>query len=92
MKIVFVLPDLPGGGSERVVAMLANEYVKRGYQVAILLFAGSQVAYQLDERIEIFIAGKASGGNPFIQLSRLFKMRRYYKKNKSCYIFSFCVR
>lgn len=92
MKIVFVLPDMPGGGSERVVAMLANEYVKRGYQIAILLFAGSQVAYSLDERIEIFIAGKASGGNPFIQLNRLFNMRRYYKKNEGCYIFSFCVR
>lgn len=92
MKIVFVLPDMPGGGSERVVAMLANEYTKRGYQTAILLFAGNQVAYPLDERIEVFIAGKASGGNPFIQISRLFKMRRYYKQNKGCYIFSFCVR
>lgn len=92
MKIVFVLPDMPGGGSERVVAMLANEYVKRSYEVAILLFAGSQVAYPLDERIEICIAGKASGGNPLIQLNRLVRMRRFYKKNKGCYIFSFCVR
>ena len=92
MKIVFVLPDMPGGGSERVVAMLANEYAKRGYQTAILLFAGNQVAYPLDDRIEIYIAGKASGGNPFIQISRLFKMRRYYSKNNGCYIFAFCVR
>lgn len=92
MKIVFVLPDMPGGGSERVVAMLANEYAKRGYQTAILLFAGNQVAYPLDERIEVYIAGKASGGNPLIQMSRLFKMRRYYRKNKGCYIFAFCVR
>lgn len=92
MKIVFVLPNMPGGGTERVVAMLANEYVKRGYQTAILLFAGNQVAYPLDKRIEIYIAGKESGGNPFIQLSRLLKMRRFYKKNKGCCIFSFCVR
>ena len=92
MKIVFVLPDMPGGGTERVVSLLANEYVKRGFQTAILLFAGNQVAYPLDERIEIFIAGKASGGNPFIQISRLFRMRKFYKKNKDCYIFSFCVR
>ena len=40
MKIIFVLPDMPGGGTERVVALLANEYIKRGYSVAILLFAG----------------------------------------------------
>lgn len=92
MKIVFVLPDMPGGGSERVVAMLANEYINRGYSVAILLFAGNQTAYPLDERIEIVIAGEPSNGNPLIQLKRLYRMRRYYKKNKDCYIFSFCVR
>ncbi len=91
-KIIFVLPDMPGGGSERVVAMLANEYVKRGYPVAILLFAGSQTAYPLDERVEIFIAGQPSGGNPFIQFRRLVKMRHFYRENEGCYIFSFCVR
>ena len=91
MKIVFVLPNMLGGGSERVVAMLANEYVKRGYEVAILLFAGNQVVYPLDERIEICSAGKVSGGNPFIQISRFFKMRRFFRKNKGCYIFSFSV-
>lgn len=91
MKIIFVLPDMPGGGSERVVALLSNEYVKRGYEVAILLFAGSQVVYPLDERVEIFIAGEASGGNPLVMLKRVAKMRRYYKENKDSYIFSFCV-
>lgn len=91
MKIVFVLPDMPGGGSERVVAMLANEYVKLGYQASILLFAGNRTAYALDERVEVMIAGEESSGNPFIRLKRLSKMRQYYKKNKNCYIFSFCV-
>lgn len=92
MKIVFVLPDMPGGGTERVVAMLANEYSKRGYPVAVLLFAGNQTAYPLDERIEIVTVGEPSFGNPLIQLKRLFHMRQYYKKNRDCYIFSFCVR
>lgn len=92
MKIIFVLPDMPGGGSERVVAMLANEYTKRGYEVAILLFAGKQTAYPLDDKIEVFIAGEPSNGNPLVQLKRLYRMRRYYRKNKNCYIFSFCVR
>ncbi len=91
-KIVFVLPDMPGGGTERVVAMLANEYARRGYQVAILLFAGSRTAYPLDERIEVFIAGQASGGNPLIQIRRLVKMRRFYRANAGCHIFAFSVR
>ncbi len=61
MKIIFVLPDMPGGGTERVVALLANEYVKRGYQTAILLFAGNQTAYPLDPKVEVHVAGQASG-------------------------------
>lgn len=91
MKIIFVLPDMPGGGTERVVALLSNEFVKRGYQVAILLFAGNQVAYPLDEHIEIHISGQASGGDIQLRLKRLKDMRNYYKKNAGCYIFAFSV-
>ena len=91
MKIVFVLPDMPGGGSERVVAMLANEFVRRGLQVAILLFAGNQVVYPLDKRVEVVITGEESGGNALIRMKRLINMRRFYMANKGCYIFSFCV-
>lgn len=29
MKIVFVVPDMAGGGTERVISLLANEYVKQ---------------------------------------------------------------
>lgn len=90
-KIVFVLPDMRGGGSERVVAMLANEFTNRGYEVAILLFAGNQTIYPLDKRIEVAVVGEVSGGNLLIRLKRIWKMRQYYKKNKGCYIFAFSV-
>ncbi len=91
MKIIFVLPDMPGGGSERVVALLANDFVSRGFEVSILLFAGNKTAYSLNEHIEVFFAGEASGWNIFLKLKRLLKMRGFYRKNKNCYIFSFCV-
>ena len=89
MKIVFVLPDMPGGGTERVVALLSDELVHRGYQVAILLFAGNRVAYSLNEKIEIHVSGQASGGSISLRLKRLLDMRRFFKENKNCYIFAF---
>ena len=89
IKIVFVLPDMAGGGTERVVALLSNEFVKRGYPVTVLLFAGNHTAYPLDERVEVFTAGEASGGKPLLQLRRLVVMRRFYRKNKGCYVFAF---
>ena len=91
MKIVFVLPEMRGGGSERVVAALSEEFLNRGYEVAILIFAGDQVVYDLDPRVEIVRAGVESKGNPILRLKRVKNMRAFYKANKDCYIFSFCV-
>lgn len=89
MKIVFVVPDMAGGGTEHVISLLANEYVKRGIDTAILSFAGTQQAYPLDERVETVSAGAPSGGSVKVRLQRLAFMRRYFKRNKGCHIFSF---
>lgn len=91
MKIVFVIPNMSGGGTERVVALLANEYCNRGIETAILLFAGQDTVYPLDERIEIVSVGKPSGGRFLPRIERLRRMRQYYKKNKHCQIWAFSV-
>lgn len=88
-KIVFVIPDMPGGGTERVVALLANEYSARKIPVAILLFAGNERAYPLDQRIEVVSVGGPSGGNLRTRLLRLLRMRRFYRDNKNCQIWAF---
>lgn len=90
-KIVFVLPDMAGGGTERVVELLANEYVHRGYLVTILLFAGNQVAYPLDHKVEVCVLGEASGGKLAVRLRRIKNMRQFYKENRDCHIFAFSV-
>lgn len=89
MKIVFVVPDMAGGGTEHVISLLANEYVRWGIDTAILSFAGTQQAYPLDERVETVSAGAPSKGSVKVRLQRLAFMRRYFKQNKGCYIFSF---
>ena len=89
MKIVFVVPDMAGGGSERVISLLANEFVKRGISTAILSFAGHQQAYPLDPKVETVSAGDASGGSMKVRLNRLAFMRDYFRKNRDCTIFSF---
>ncbi len=88
-KIVFVIPDMPGGGTERVVALLANEYSGRGIPVAVLLFAGCERAYPLDSRIEVVSVGGPSGGSLSARLWRLRRMRQFYRENKNCQIWAF---
>ena len=90
-KIVFIIPKMTGGGTERVISLLSGEYCRRGYPVAIMQFAGCEHAYDLDERVEDFSVGKQSGGNPLVWVRRLRNMRRYFKENPDCHIFAFSV-
>lgn len=90
-KIVFVIPNMTGGGTERVISLLSGEYSRRGYPVAVMQFAGYEHAYELDERVEDFSVGKQSRGNPLTWGRRLLNMRRYFKENPDCHIFAFAV-
>lgn len=88
-KIVFVVPDMAGGGTEKVITLLANEYVKRNIPVGILTYAGKEYAYPLDSRVERYCAAMPSLGSLKVRLSRFKKMREYLKNNPGCKIFSF---
>lgn len=89
MKVIFVVSALHGGGAERVIVTLANYMVDRNDDVTIMMIAGDEVAYRLDERIRLISIGKASGGNLFVRLKRLFVMRKYFKEHKDSCIVSF---
>lgn len=89
MNIIFVISAMNGGGAERVIATLANTYVKQGDSVTILMVAGDEVAYPLNKKIQILSIGQPSHGNPMIQIKRLFQMRRYFKEHKGSVIVSF---
>ena len=89
MKIVFVIVSMSGGGAERVISILANQFVNRGIDVTIMMTAGEEVAYQLDPRIHLVCAGHTSGGSMKKRLQRVGNMRRYFKANRDSIIISF---
>lgn len=53
MKLLFFIGSLAGGGAERVMVILCNELVERGYKVYIATNTKIPFAYKLDERIEV---------------------------------------
>ena len=83
-KIVFVIPNMTGGGTERVISLLSEQYIRMGYEVAIMQFAGYEHAYELLEQVEDFSIAAQSHGNPLVWVKRLVDMRHYYKKNPDC--------
>ena len=91
MKIIFIIPNMTGGGTERVISMLSDEYIKKGYEVAIMQFAGYEHAYELNAKVEDFSVAPKSNGNPFVMIKRITAMRKYFKQNPDSCIFAFCV-
>lgn len=52
-KVLFIMPDMAGGGAERVVSILMNEFVNRGIEVTLALTKDDAIVYTLDQRITV---------------------------------------
>lgn len=76
MNIVFVLASLGSGGAERVVSLLANKMVERGYQVEIICLKFNDVYYQTDSRVKVTLAMQQTQN----RLTEVFWLRKYLKK------------
>ncbi len=88
-KVIFVVASMAGGGAERVIAILANQFVQQGVEVSIMMTAGEDVVYQLDERIELISMGGKTGGSMKARLARIKKMRDYLKSNSPAVVIVF---
>lgn len=53
-KIMFFIPRMGGGGAERVIANLANEFVKRGDSVIIYTPTDNKSFYPLNPSVKIY--------------------------------------
>lgn len=89
MKVIFVIVSLAGGGAERVISILANQFAKKGIDVTVMMTAGDTVAYKLDERVQLYCIGGTSGGSMRLRLRRVKKMRDFFKANRDAVIISF---
>jgi len=89
--ITFVVANMVGGGTERVIANLANEMVNRGYRITIIMTAGNTVEYALDKSIQLISLGSPTAGRVAKRIERIKQLRTYYKEHKDTVILSFGV-
>lgn len=89
MKIIFVVSALHGGGAERVIVTLANHFVRLGDEVTILMTAGEESVYALHPDVRLLSIGQPSQGNPLVQIRRLLRMHRYFRRHRGSRIVSF---
>ena len=91
MKALFVTAGMDGGGTERVIAVLANYMVQHGHDVTILMTVGEESVYELDNRIKLAGIGERTGGRIGKRVERIRKIRRYFREDKERVILSFGI-
>lgn len=82
MKICFIIPSMTGGGAERVTANLANRLDEMGHGITILMTASDDVAYKLNDGIDIRQIGERTHGSMLGRVQRIFTLRTYFKEHK----------
>ncbi len=74
MKISFVIYSMRSGGAERVVALLANYFVKK-YEVEIITFTKEESFYDLNPKIK-----HTKLGIDYISRNKLHTIKNFFKR------------
>ena len=97
MKLLFYIHGITGGGGERVLATLANEFAKRGESAGIATDTHTPFAYTLDSRIVLHDLYEGTNDNS-THISKIYdsislrrNIRRIAKKEKPDVIVAFLL-
>lgn len=95
-KILFHINSLGKGGAERVVSLLANEFVKDGVEVVIATEWYSDEEYEVDSKVKRVHAGlskvQEKGNRIAKQWYRITNLRKVIVQEKPDVVLSFCVK
>lgn len=88
MDIFFVTAGMSGGGTERVISILANKWSADGHAVTIIATANRDVAYKLDKRIRLIQLGERTHGSFLKRIKRIGSLRSIFRKERDAVICS----
>ena len=92
MKIVLIIPTLKQGGAERVISELANIWAKQGLNIHLVLLAGGEQFYMLDNNVKVYDLGFVNNGHIQKKLQEVkvfFQLRAILKSIKPDFVFKF---
>lgn len=91
MKILFVTGVLRNGGAERVVSVLANEFVGFGHEVAIAAVEGGSPEYKLDGHVAYYPNDVRPAGKLDRAISRISFLHNVHESVQPDCVISFCT-
>lgn len=78
-KIDFIISSLHGGGAERVMVSLANEFVERGYLINLITFSDPDV-FEIDPKVKRIRLHNGKIKNHTLRC--FFNLLKYYRNKK----------
>ena len=95
-KIMFHINSLGKGGAERVVSLLANEFVKNNVEVVIATEWQADEEYEVDSKVKRIHAGLSEKDETASRLAkqwiRIRNLRKVLQKERPDVLISFCVK
>ncbi len=95
MRITFVLHELPGAGTGRVVTYMANYWAEKGHEVTILTYSfNSSASYPLHRSVrcislELVCASRFWVEGLFRNIERIYHLRKAILSSNADYVISF---
>ena len=90
-EIIFVTGSLRRGGAERVISILSNELVERGWKVHICTMLFSAIGYELDPRIDVIDLSREKNNQVLDTPRMIIELRRTIRRIKPDAVISFMV-
>jgi GalNAc-alpha-(1->4)-GalNAc-alpha-(1->3)-diNAcBac-PP-undecaprenol alpha-1,4-N-acetyl-D-galactosaminyltransferase len=93
--LAMVIPTLRAGGAERVMSLLANEWVSLGHDVHLVVLKDAEVFYVLDSRVAVhrldFVSDGSRINKVLGELVTLIKLYRSLRQIRPDFVLSFLV-
>lgn len=91
-RITFVIGGMTRGGAERVISILANQYVADGWQVDVVMLLLNKVEYKLNKNIRLIDMTNKSKSRILGVPQWVISFRKYVKENNPDILVSFVAR
>jgi GalNAc-alpha-(1->4)-GalNAc-alpha-(1->3)-diNAcBac-PP-undecaprenol alpha-1,4-N-acetyl-D-galactosaminyltransferase len=91
-NIVIVMPTLSSGGAERVISIICNNWIKKGYKINLILWNIENQFYTINENVNIIDLNfryKNKIERFYKQLKVIYLLRKHLKNIKPKFILSF---
>lgn len=89
MRVLMLTAGMGGGGTERVISVVANYLVSKGHDVTIAMTANSEIVYRLEDSVEVLQLGDRTGGSIKKRFERIAKIGRLYREDSKRLVVAF---